>query len=275
MAPFLDGCTISPGEDARGRATGRTRRPRAQPQGRVPRPASGRPDRLHRPLGLRQVEPGLRHDLRRGPASIRGEPVVVRPPVPRADGQAGRRLHRGALPGGVHRPEVHLTQPSFHRGHHHRGVRLPPPAVRPHRRAALPGLRRRHRPADAAADRGSGARPAGRNPFPGAGARRPGAQGRVRRPLPAAAGSGLLTSPGRRRGRCPGGRAHPEEAGEAHHRGGGRSPDRQARVPSPADRLGGDGPRTGRWPRRPGVRRPGRGGPRSRAHVQRAPGLHP
>ena len=29
-------------------------------------------------------------------------------------------------------------QPAFDRGHHHRGLRLPPPALRPHRRAALP-----------------------------------------------------------------------------------------------------------------------------------------
>ena len=57
------------------------------------RPAGG----LHRAVGLGQVVAGLRHDLRRGPAPLRREPVGLRPPVPRPDGQARRRLHRGAL----------------------------------------------------------------------------------------------------------------------------------------------------------------------------------
>ena len=69
--------------------------------------------------------------------------VVVRPAVPRPDGQARRRLHRGAVPGGLHRPEVHLPQPPVDGRHHHRGLRLPAAALRPHRRAALPDLRRR------------------------------------------------------------------------------------------------------------------------------------
>ena len=73
------------------------------------RPATRRADRLHRPVRLRQVEPGLRHDLRRGPASLRRVAVRLRPAVPRPDGQAGRRLHRGTVPGGVDRPEVDLA----------------------------------------------------------------------------------------------------------------------------------------------------------------------
>ena len=55
------------------------------------------PDRLHRAVRLRQVQPGVRHDLRRGPAPLRRVAVGVRPPVPRPDGQARRRLHRGPL----------------------------------------------------------------------------------------------------------------------------------------------------------------------------------
>ena len=55
------------------------------------------PHRLHRPVRLGQVQPGLRHDLRRGPAPLRRVAVGVRPAVPRPDGQARRRLHRGAV----------------------------------------------------------------------------------------------------------------------------------------------------------------------------------
>ena len=55
------------------------------------------PDRLHRAVRLGQVQPGLRHDLRRGPAALRRVAVGLRPAVPRADGQARRRLHRGPV----------------------------------------------------------------------------------------------------------------------------------------------------------------------------------
>ena len=77
----------------------------------------------------------------------------LRPPVPRPDGQARRRLHRGAVAGHLHRPEVGLPQPAVHGRHDHRGLRLPPPAVRPHRRAPLPGPRRAAGAPDAPADR--------------------------------------------------------------------------------------------------------------------------
>ncbi len=72
-----------------------------------------RPDRVHRPVRLGEVHAGLRHDLRRGPAALRRVAVGVRAPVPRADGQAGRRLHRGPVPGGVDRPEVDQPQPAL------------------------------------------------------------------------------------------------------------------------------------------------------------------
>ena len=116
------------------------------------------PDRLHRAVRLGQVQPGLRHDLRRGPAPLRRVAVGLRPPVPRPDGQARRRLHRGPVAGGLDRPEVDQPQPALDRRHDHRGLRLPAPALRPHRRAALPGVRRADRAADAAADRRPGAR---------------------------------------------------------------------------------------------------------------------
>ncbi len=91
-------------------------------------------------------------------------PVGVRPAVPRPDGQARRRLHRGAVPGRLDRPEVHLPQPALDGRHDHRGLRLPAAALRPDRRAALPGLRRADRPADPAADRRPGARAGARAP---------------------------------------------------------------------------------------------------------------
>ena len=90
---------------------------------------------LHRAVRLGQVLAGLRHHLRRGPAPLRRVAVGLRPPVPRPDGQARRRLHRGPVAGHLDRPEVGVAQPPLDRRHHHRGLRLPPAALRPHRRA--------------------------------------------------------------------------------------------------------------------------------------------
>jgi excinuclease ABC subunit A len=55
-------------------------------------------DRHHRRFGLRQVVARVRHDLRRGPAALRRVAVGLRAAVPRADGEAGRRLDRGLSP---------------------------------------------------------------------------------------------------------------------------------------------------------------------------------
>ena len=121
--------------------------------------------------GFGQVEPRVRHDLRRGPAAVRRVAVGLRAAVPRPDGQARRRLHRGPLARGLDRPEVHQPQPALHGRHDHRGLRLPAAALRPGGRAALPGLRARDREADAAADRRPGAGDGGGQPVPGARAR--------------------------------------------------------------------------------------------------------
>ena len=70
-------------------------------------------DRLvvhHRPVGLGQVLARLRHDLCRGPAPLRREPVGLRPPVPRHDAEAGRRPHLRPLPGDLDRAEDHLAR---------------------------------------------------------------------------------------------------------------------------------------------------------------------
>ena len=151
--------------------------------------------------GSGQVVAGVRHDLRGGPAALRRVAVRVRAPVPRADGQARRRLHRGAVARGVDRPEVDQPQPAVDRRHDHRGLRLPAPAVRARGHAVLPGLRRARHRADAAADRRPAARAARGHALPGARAGRPRPQGRVRRPVQGAAEQGLRARPGRRRGR--------------------------------------------------------------------------
>ena len=113
-------------------------RPRAQPQGRQPRPTPRRHDRVHGAVRSGEVQPGLRHHLRRGAAPLRRVAVRLRPPVPRPDGQTGRRLHRGPLARGLHRPEVDVEEPAVHGRHDHRGLRLPAPALGAHRQAALP-----------------------------------------------------------------------------------------------------------------------------------------
>ena len=99
----------------------------------------------------REVSPRLRHDLRRGPAPLRREPLRVRAPVPADDGEARRRLDRRALAGDLDRPEDDLAQPALDGRHRHRDLRLPAPALRARRPAALPGLR--------PADRGAVPRP--------------------------------------------------------------------------------------------------------------------
>ena len=81
----------------------------------------------HRPLGFGQI--GLAFDtLYAGAAPLRRIAVVIRPPVPRPDGEAGRRLDRGPLAGDLDRPEDHLAQPALDRRNGHRDLRLPAPA---------------------------------------------------------------------------------------------------------------------------------------------------
>src|SRR5437899_4010183 len=123
-----------------GRRTRSPRRPGAQPQGHHrPAPAE-RTDLHHGALRFREVEPCLRHDLRRGPAPLRRVALRVRPPVLADDGEAGRRLDRRPQPGDLDRPEDDLAQPALDGRHGHGDLRLPAPALRACRPAALPGL---------------------------------------------------------------------------------------------------------------------------------------
>ena len=256
-----------------GPASRRPRRTRAQPARRRSRPAARQPDRLHRVVRFGQVQPRVRHDLRGGPAPVRRVAERVRPAVPRADGQAGRRLHRGPVPGGLDRPEVDEPQPALDGRHDHRGVRLPAAALRPGRRAALPGLRARDREADAAADRRPGARHGGGQPLPGAGPGGAHPQGRVRRPVLHAADPGLLPRARRRHGAPAQCAAHAQEAGEARHLGDRRPPGGQGERQAAAHRLGGDGPAPGRRAGRARLRRPPGRRPAPPAPVLRADGV--
>ena len=115
------------------------------------------------------------------------------------DGQARRRLHRGPEPGGLHRPEVHVEEPALDRRHDHRGLRLPPAALRPCRPAALPRVRRADRATDPAADRRPRPAARGGHPLPGARAGHPRPQGGVRRAVPQPAVAGVQPGPRQRR----------------------------------------------------------------------------
>ena len=72
-----------------------------------------------------------------------------------ADGEAGRRLDRRPVAGDLDRAEVGVEEPALDGRHGDRDPRLPAPALRLDRRAALPELR----PGDPAADRAADGRP--------------------------------------------------------------------------------------------------------------------
>ena len=243
----------------------RARRPRAQFAERRHLISARCDGRLHRSVRFGQVLPGVRHHLRRGPATLRRVAVRVRPAVPRADGQAGRRLHRGPLAGRVDRPEVDLPQPAVDGRHHHRDLRLPPAAAsRGSATRTAPSAASRS-PADAAADRRPGAGDAGGHAVPDPRAGRARAEGRVRGPVRRAAVQGLRPGPHRRR-RPPAQRpAEAEEAGEALHRGGRRPPRHPAHREAAAHRLDRDRAEARRRRGDPRVRRPRRGRPGSGA----------
>ena len=220
-----------------------------------PRP----PHRLHRPVGVGQVVARLRHDLRRGPAPLHRVAVVLRPPVPRPGRPARRRLHRGPLPGDLHRPEVGRQQPPLHGRDDHRDRRLPPRALGPHRRSptarsAAPTVIRQtpQQIVDRILELPDGTRfqvlapvVRGRKGTYETGARGP------RRP-------GLLPGPGRRRADRPRRQGRPRPLRAAHHRGR-RRPARPARGHrAPAHRLPRDRPEAGRGRGRGRDRRPRR-----------------
>ncbi len=184
--------------DAALRPHSHRRRPSAQPQGHRPRAAARRADRDHRALGLGQVEPCLRHDLRGGAAPLRRVAVRLRTPVPGPDGEARRGLDRGAQPGDLDRPEDDLAQPTLHGWDGDRDLRLPAPPVGEDRKAPLLQLRRPDLGPVAGADHRPRAHPGRGNAVHGHGAGGPGAQGRVRAAARRDAGPGLCEGASRR-----------------------------------------------------------------------------
>ena len=165
-----------------GRAPGsahRARRARTQPQERRRRVPARPTRRHHRPVRFGQVEPGLRHDLCRGPAPLCREPERLRPPVPRPDGEAGRRPDRRPVAGHLDRPEGRVAQPAVDGRDGDRDLRPPAAAVCPDRRPALP-QRPRHRAPDGPADRRPGAGAARGHPPAGPRAAHQGPQDRGR-----------------------------------------------------------------------------------------------
>ena len=85
----------------------------------------------------------------------------------------------GLSPGDLDRAEDHRRQPAVDRRHGHRDLRLPPPAVRQRRRAALPAVRPRDRRAVRRAHRRPGDVLSERRAHQRARAGRPRAEGRV------------------------------------------------------------------------------------------------
>ncbi len=205
-----------------GYGSGTPRRPRregAQPQGHH-RPAAAEQARLHhRVVGLRQVQPGLRHDLRGGAAPLRREPERLRTAVPPDDGEAGRGVDRRPQPGDLDRPEDDEPEPSLDGRHRDRDLRLPAPALRADRATALPGLRPPDRRPEPRRDRRPGADARRGDALHRQRAGRPRPQGRVQGRLRRAPPRGLHAREGRRRAARARGGDRPRQEVQAHDRG--------------------------------------------------------
>ena len=178
-----------------------------------------------------------------------------------SDGQARRRRHRGPVAGDRDRPEVGRPQPPLDGRHDHRDLRLPAPAVRPHRHPALPRARQPARAPDAAADRRPRPGAARGHPLPGAGPGRPRPQGRVRHAARGPLRAGLRARPHRRRGRrdrrVPEARRAARPLRAAQDRDRRRPPGDARGHRPPAHRLAGDGAQARRRRRRARDRPPG------------------
>ena len=231
-----------------GRRARRPRCPRAQPQGRHRPAAAERADLHHRAVRLGEVAPRLRHDLRRGAAALRRVALRLRAPVPADDGEARRRLDRRALAGDLDRPEDDVAQPALDGRHGHGDLRLPAPALRARRPAALPGLRaadRRARALDQIVEQVL--RAAGGHEVHGQRAGRARPQGRVPGPARGAAPRRLHAREGRRRAAAARGRDRPRQEVQAHDRGRRRPARDEGGSPAAARRS--RSRRRPRWPR--------------------------
>ena len=121
------------------RRAGRTR---PQPQEHLARDPPRQPHRRHRPLGLWQIQPRVRHDLCRRAAAIHGVALELRQAVRRASDEAGRGLRVWPVSRDFDRAEDPHQQPAIDRRHDDRHRQLPEPSLRddwpralsPHRR---------------------------------------------------------------------------------------------------------------------------------------------
>ena len=126
------------------------------------RPPPQQAHRHHRRVRVGEVLARLRHDLRRRAAALRGVPLGLRPAVPRADGEAGRRLDRGPVAGDLDRAADDLAESPVDRRHGDRDLRLSPAALCLDRAAALPEVRPAHPGPDRPGDGRPGAAAASR-----------------------------------------------------------------------------------------------------------------
>ena len=87
------------------------------------------------PERLGQVQPGVRHAVRRGPAALRRDLQRLRAPVPRPHGPPGGRPRRRRAAGHRDRPDQPGAQLALDGRHDDRAERPPEAAVRARRRA--------------------------------------------------------------------------------------------------------------------------------------------
>ncbi len=116
-----------------------SRRPTAQPEEPRPRHPHRRDDGRDRAERIGQVEPRLRHALRRRAAALRRDLQRLRAPVPRAHGPARGRQGRGRAAGDRDRPDQPGAQLALDGRDDDRAQRPPEAAVRARRRAVRQG----------------------------------------------------------------------------------------------------------------------------------------
>ncbi len=224
----------------------RPRSPGSQPEGHRRRHPAQQARGHHGPVGVGEVVARIRHAVRRRAAPLRRVAVRVRPAIPRADGKARRRPDRRSVAGDFHRAEDHRFEPALDGRHRHRDLRLPPPAVRQHRRPALPELRPRNRLAVARAHRRPGDDLSPGHAHQRDGADRPRPQGRVQEGAAGAAHARLHQGAHRRPDALARRRHRARPPPQPQHRDRDRSADRPQRHREAPGRVGGSGLDDGR-----------------------------
>ena len=169
----------------------------AQPEEHQRRDSPQHPDRDHGAERLGQVVAGLRHDLRRGAAPLRGNAVGICPAVPRPDGAARCGQHRRAEPGDLHRTEDDQPQSTVDGRNHHGNLRLPAAALQLDWAAALPELRTRDLAPVGGADRAAGDGPEAGRPGDDSGADGARTKGRIQERAGQAGAAGVCPRPHR------------------------------------------------------------------------------